>query len=510
MSTQMLQQIIDQILHTPDKIALLNDDGLWTFGTLGTRCQGIIDSIRTASEGVALIYGHKEADAVAAMLACALTRRPFVFVDIANPLPRIVQIARTALASVIVCSQPIPGHVEGLIVDTCSISPRPLTITKLENNDRGIFYIAFTSGSTGAPKGVQIGHDNFSWFYSWYGPLLQSCLGTGAHVNHASFSFDMGMLDLWPSLALGRPVILLNHRHNALPRANLHTLTRSPAIVPGIWFSTPTFLAVMCSAASFRDATLPWLRTFFLGGEQVPRSLIARLRERFPAAEIWHAYGPTEVTCMTHCLRVSTTDIAGSGPLPLGRARPPNEIRVVGEDGHEVAVGEWGEIQLSGPQVAHGYLPETHPQNTLFGTRDNKQFYRTADYGLVDREGNLTLRGRLDGQFKWKGNRLEIGEIERVAMDAPGVCQAAVVPVTRDGRVLDLILFVEMRPDDDSKRSAFLQHLTRALPAYMRPRSIRFVDRLPMTLHGKVDRRRLSGTLPQIEPTGACVGSYSS
>jgi D-alanine--poly(phosphoribitol) ligase subunit 1 len=502
----MLQQIIDRVVHSPDKIALLSDDRAWTFASLGARCQGILDSIRTASEGAALIYGHKEADAVAAMLACALSRRPFVFVDIANPLPRIAHIARTAQASVIICSQPLPGYVEGLIVDTRSISLPPLTITKLENNDRGIFYTAFTSGSTGAPKGVQIGHDNFSSFFSWYGPLFQSCRGTGAHVNHASFSFDMGMLDLWPSLALGKAVILLNHRHNALPRANLRTLTRWPTIAPGTWFSTPTFLAMMCGEASFREAKLPWLRTFFLGGEQVPRSLIARLLGRFPGAEIWHAYGPTEVTCLTHCLRLSTTDMVGSGPLPLGRALPPNEIRVVGEDGHEVAVGEWGEIVLSGPQVAHGYLPETHPQNALFGTSDSKRFYRTGDYGVVDREGNLTLRGRLDGQVKWQGNRLEIGEIERVAMDAPGVCQAAVVPVTRDGRVMNLILFVEIRPDDNSKRSALLQHLTGALPGYMRPRSIRFLDRLPMTLHGKIDRRRLSGTLPQMDSAGTGVG----
>ena len=502
----MLQQIIDRIRYTPDGIALLNDYESCTFGNLGARCQGIIDSFRTVQEGVALVYGHKQADAVAAMLACALTRRPFVFVDIANPLPRIAQIARTAQANLMLCSQQLPGHVDGSVIDTRSISSRPLTVTKLENNERGFFYIAFTSGSTGTPKGVQIGHDNFSSFYSWYGPLLQSCRGAGAHVNHASFSFDMGMLDLWPSLALGKPVILLNHRHNALPRANLRTLTRWADIVPGTWFSTPTFFAMMCSVPAFRESTLPRLRTFFVGGEQVPRSLIARLLERFPGAEIWHAYGPTEVTCMTHCLRLARSEVAGSGPLSLGRALAPNEIRVVGEDGQEVMAGQWGEIELSGPQVAHGYLPESHPQNRLFSTREHKRFYRTGDYGVIDREGNLTLRGRLDGQVKWNGNRLEIGEIERVAREAPGVCQAAVVPVTRDGRVVDLMLFVEMRQDEDSTHSALMKHLTRALPVYMRPRSIRFVDRLPITIHGKVDRRQLSDMLPQMDSAGAGVG----
>ena len=492
MFADMLQAIVDRIKHTSNGPALLNDDGPCDFGTLGARCQGIIDALGSAPDGVVMIYGHKEVDAVAAMVACALIRRPFVFVDTANPPPRIAQIAQTAQARVVISSQPFPGHVDGLILETRSIPSRPLAITGLENPDRGLFYIAFTSGSTGTPKGVQIGYDNFAQFYGWYSSLLQRCRGIGAHVNHASFSFDMGMADLWPALALGKPVILLTHRHNPFPLANLRALSCCPGVVPGSWFSTPTFLAMMCTQPSFRESTLPQLRTFFVGGEPMPRPLVVKLIERFPRAEIWHAYGPTEVTCFTHCRRLTRSDLVGAGPLPLGCAVPPNEVRVVAEDGREMAAGEVGEIELGGPQVAHGYLPQTHPQNALFRRRDNKRFYRTGDYGMVDHEGNLSLSGRVDGQLKWNGHRVEIGEIERVAQDAIGVSQAVVVPVTRDNRVVDLILFVQLRDDDDCQRAAFLKHLTGALPAYMRPRSIRFVDRLPVTLHSKIDRTRLS------------------
>lgn len=495
MFTEMLQAIVDRIRHSSHRPALLNDDGPCDFGTLGARCQGILDSLGPAPDGVVMIYGHKEVDAVAAMLACALIGRPFVFVDIANPIQRIAQIAQTAQARVLMCSQPLPGHVDGQIFETRSIVSRPFIAAGRENFDRGLFYIAFTSGSTGSPKGVQIGYDNFSQFYGWYSFLLRDCRGTGAHVNHASFSFDMGMADLWPALALGKPLILLNHRHNPFPAANLRALTCCPGVVAGSWFSTPTFLAMMCTAPSFRESTLPGLRTFFVGGESVPRSLLVKIIERFPLAEIWHAYGPTEVTCFTHCWRLTPADLVGSGPLPLGRAIPPNQVRVVAEDGREMAAGEMGEIELVGPQVAHGYLPQTHPQNTLFGVRDNKRYYRTGDYGIGDREGNLTLSGRLDGQLKWNGHRIEIGEIERVAQDATGVYQAVVVPLLRDGRVVDLFLFVQMREDNDCERAAFLDYLTGALPAYMRPRSIRFVDRIPVTLHGKVDRARLSSSL---------------
>ncbi len=160
-----------------------------------------------------------------------------------------------------------------------------------------------------------------------------------------------------------------------------------------------------------------------------------------------------------------------------------------GMGGH--AAGEVGEIELSGPQVAYGYLPENHPQNECFGWRGNRRVYRTGDFGIVDQDGSLTVSGRIDGQLKWNGNRVEIGEIERVAQDAAGVCQAVAVPITRDNRVIDVILFVQMREDDQYKRAALRNHLTGSLPGYMRPRSIRFIDRLPVTLHGKVDRKRL-------------------
>src|ERR1700740_918573 len=110
----MLQPIALRIKHTPHAPAVLNDDGLCDFGSLGARCQGILDALGTAPFGVVLIYGHKEVDAVAAMLACALGRRPFVFVDTANPAPRIAQIATTAEARVVVSSQPLPGHALGL------------------------------------------------------------------------------------------------------------------------------------------------------------------------------------------------------------------------------------------------------------------------------------------------------------------------------------------------------------------------------------------------------------
>jgi D-alanine--poly(phosphoribitol) ligase subunit 1 len=313
----------------------------------------------------------------------------------------------------------------------------------------------------------------------------------------------MGMLDLWPSLAIGKPVILLDHRNNPLPRANLRLLTRSESIVPGSWFSTPTFLEIMCSEAAFNESALPRLRTFFVAGEAVQRSLIAKLIDRFPGAEIWHGYGPTEVTCLTHCLRLSSPDLIGSGPLPLGRVLSPTAIRIIGDTGREVAVGEYGEIELAGPQVAHGYLPKDLPGMSAFGSRDDVRFYRTGDYGVLDQEGSLKLSGRRDDQVKWKGNRIEIAEIEQDASDAQMARKTAVVPIRREGQVIDLILVVQLNHDNPDGRSAFRNHLARSLPPYMRPRSIRFVSSMPVTLHGKLDRTRLATELidaPKGEP----------
>lgn len=218
------------------------------------------------------------------------------------------------------------------------IMDRPFDLRPAPVPDSDLLYVVFTSGSTGTPKGVPCGRGNVAAFDAWYRQMLADLPGQeldpaqSAHVNHASLAFDMGMLDLWPVLALGRPVILLDHGDNVIPRNNIKALARSDLVQARSWFSTPSLLQIMAMEPKFNGDTLPAMRCFFVGGEIVPRELLQTLAARFPRAEIRHAYGPTETTCLSHVHRLTAADLAAPGLLPLGPALGAFEMRILDED----------------------------------------------------------------------------------------------------------------------------------------------------------------------------------
>ena len=224
--------------------------------------------------------------------------------------------------------------------------------------------------------------------------------------------------------------------------------------------------------------------------------MLCTLQERFPDAELLHGYGPSEATCITHCHALTARDLARPGPLPLGRACGATRLRIVDPAGAPVSDGEIGEIELAGPQVSPGYLPADHPGNrTAFGATGSTaqtRRYRTGDYGWLGEDGCLFVEGRRDGQIKWNGNRIELGEIERAAMDCPAV-ENAVVLVERgdDLQVRSVVLVVQSSRQQDNIDAALAAHLKARLPASHCPRTIHVLERMPMTIAGKVDRQKI-------------------
>ncbi|MCA7011879.1 AMP-binding protein [Dickeya dadantii] len=492
MFSSVLNPIQAHMRENPQHLALINDSGSYTFAQLGRRVEGIRQALRRHTPRCVMIYGHKQLDAAAAMLACAFEAIPFTFADIANPAARITHILSVAQADLLLLACPpraalpplfIPTLIVAHLPDDSAISP-PVNTTPDQ-----VLYILTTSGSTGEPKGVKISHGNYDALARWALPLLHEA-GQGVHVNHACLSFDLGIMDIFLTLAAGKTLAMLDHINNIRPRKNLSLLTQ-PALRVDSWFSTPGFLDLMCSDAGFCQQTLPDLRCIAIGGEALLPSLVQALHQRFPQATLLHCYGPTEATCMTHATYMTPDNLPAAPPLPLGLACGDNGAIIVDERGEPLPVGTPGEIVLFGPQISPGYLPESDPRNRLFGWRQGQRGYHTGDLGYLDAQGNLFVKGRNDGQIKWQGNRIEIGEIETVTNQLAGVQQAAVIAEKQDNRVKELVLFVHLSSDTNERRDGLRRDLAQQLPAYMVPRVIRFTGPFPLTLHGKTDRQAL-------------------
>ncbi|WP_053129328.1 AMP-binding protein [Pseudomonas sp. MIACH] len=494
MFLSQIKPLFERLKNQHTTTALITQQGTCSFAELGRRTAAIAQVLAPWAGRNVLIHGHKQVDAVAAMLACVSQGCCFTFVDQANPVSRIEKIASLTAAELILTatSQPLEG-----------LERWPQwVLPSLENGDpaslplepeliQPLFYILPTSGSTGEPKGVVVSYENFAAFSAWYSPLVIDDIAHGCHVNHACFSFDMGILDLFPVLCQGRALLMLDHRHNMLPRQNIHLMSSQAQHPVTSWFSTPSFVDLMLKDPLFCQQQLGQLKRFFMAGERISLGLVTQLQTRFPGLEVMHGYGPTEATCMTHVFKLGCPPEQSDGLLSLGKVCGTNGVRVVDADGRGLPAGEMGQVRLYGPQVALGYLPEDHPRNDAFNLDEFGRYYATGDRGFLDDDQALFICGRDDGQLKLHGNRIELAEIESTVCRYIEVTQCCVIPVMEEGKAVDLQLFIQLSDDSAHHRDALRRFLAEQLPGYMIPKSMFFCQEFPITLHGKIDRQLL-------------------
>lgn len=494
MYLSQIKPLFERLKYQDNATALINQEGIYSFAELGMRTAAIAQVLAPWAGRNVLVYGHKQLDAVAAMMACISQGCCFTFVDQANPVPRVEKIADLIRAELILTAT--THKLEGLdrwpqwVMSTLE-NGDPASLPLEPQLTQPAFYILPTSGSTGEPKGVIVSYENFAAFSAWYSPLVSDDIAHGCHVSHACFSFDMGLLDLFPVLCQGRALLMLDHRHNMLPRQNIRLMSREPQCPVTSWFSTPSFVDLMLKDPLFIRQQFPDLKRFFMAGERASLGLVAQLQARFPGLEVMHGYGPTETTGMTHIFALGQPPEHSAGLLSLGVACGLTQVRIVDADGHSLPPGEMGEVRLYGPQVALGYQPEDDPRNSAFNQDEFGRYYATGDRGFLDEDQSLFIHGREDGQLKLNGHRIELAEIESSVCRYVEVIQCCAVPIKEEGKVIDLQLFIQLREDNATHREALRHFLAEQLPGYMIPKSMFFCQTFPVTLHGKIDRQQL-------------------
>lgn len=486
----LLERIRGTVLEFPDRIAHSGGGGSMTYRELWNRANvlaarlGLSDAPADSPVG---IRGHKEPEMFVGFLGTVLAGRAYIPLDVSMPDARVEAIVSLAAPVAVLTA----GEISELTQNWESFPERGIPRAAADDP----FYIMFTSGSTGEPKGVVITHGCMKAFVDWMLAEQSPARGTEVFINQVPLSFDVSVMDNYIAFLTGGSVVALTRNDIANPRELYAKLRASGAT---IWVSTPSFAQMCLAEKGFNAEMMPALRRFLFCGETLAHKTAATLLQRFPAAVIWNTYGPTEATVAVTSVKVDAALLAKHDPLPIGFAMPGGEVVIKRPDGSRAPDGESGEVAIIGPSVSPGYLKRPDLTAKVFFRENGARGYRTGDRGHA-RGGLLFFEGRLDFQIKLRGHRIELGDVEAHVRAVPGVVDAVVLPVERRGVVDSLAAFAVMREPVVADQFAAAQSLREALaariPEYMIPRRVDFLDAFPLTANGKADRKALAARL---------------
>ena len=484
----LLDQIDEWGRKAPDRPAHISSGRSMSWSELVNRSDLLASKLAALLPGnraPIAVVGHKEPEMLVGFLGCVKSGHPYVPIDVSIPPERRERIITIAAAALVLDA--------GKITE---LAPAGATVVRpdpaLRIGDADPYYIIFTSGSTGEPKGVVITLACLQSFVDWTLDEQKIAEAGEVFLNQAPFSFDLSVMDLYASLTTGGTLFSITRDEIG----NLRKLFAALA-VSGItfWVSTPSFAQMCLVEKRFSTGMMPAMRTFWFCGETLPADVAAGLLDRFPLAQVWNTYGPTEATVATTSVLIDPV-LARQSPLPVGYAKPGTAVVCLGEDEKCVPKGERGEIVIAGPNVSPGYLARPDLTANAFFKLDGVNAYRTGDWGRI-KNGLVFFEGRMDAQIKLHGYRIELGDVEANLRAIRGVYDAVILADMKNQIATSLVAFVALaeKPAGDQEFNAALalkEELAKKLPSYMIPRTFVFLESLPMTPNGKADRRKLA------------------
>ncbi|WP_425443753.1 amino acid adenylation domain-containing protein [Streptomyces pini] len=505
----------EQAARTPDRTAVVgpgSGDAL-TYAELDARAGRLARALR--ADGVepgdrVAVALERSTSTLVAVLAVLKAGAAYVPVDPAHPAERIRLLLEDSGARAILTGPGTPAPPRGPAVVRRADEPLTGPFGPLPDSGgpHDLAYVLYTSGSTGRPKGVMVEHrsvvNRLTWMQRRY------AVGDGdVLLQKTPISFDVSVWELfWWGLA-GARLALLAPGAEKDPRETLRTIgERGVTVVHFVPSMFGPFLDLLESRPELR-AEAGSLRRVFCSGEALPPEQVNRFNRLLGPAgtRLVNLYGPTEAT-----VDVSFHDCPGDPSRPVGRVpigRPIDNIRlhVLDRHGNPQPAGAPGELCVAGDGVARGYLGR--PELTARKFTDDPftpggRLYRTGDLARRLADGELEYLGRMDGQVKVRGNRVELGEVEHRLSRVPGVRGAVVVDTVDEDRSVRLAgCYVA---DRDLDAAGLRAALAQSLPDYMIPARYVRVDRIPLTPNGKADRGALRRLLPAEAGRGAGSG----
>ena len=495
--------LLDKLEHYAgtDRIALLYQDQAVSYRELNRQAEAFAAYLLDVfgnSDAPVLIYGHKELRIPACMFGALKAGHSYIPVDTTFPRERVADIAAQAepcltvnLTETALSAAPM---IDGVALERIlrEYDGRFDGVDRLA--DTHTVYTLFTSGTTGRPKGVQITAQNIAAFDEGVAPWFDCGLTGGVFLNEISYSFDVSVCALYYALSRGYTLYTVDKQTLSDPKA-LFTALRESKI--DFWVSTPSLAEFCIRSEQFCETLLPKAKKFVFCGEVLTKKLAKEMLARFPHAEIVNAYGPTETTVLVTAAKIDEVLCEDTRPLPIGYPFSNLRAVIISPDGTVLSEGQYGELLIVGDCVSIGYLnrPELNERAFFTDAQTQERGYHTGDLCCME-NGLIYYLGRMDGQVKLNGFRVELEDVENNLVRVENIARAAVVPVYEDGKTVALTAFVSLQEADGFSSLARAKKIKTALaavlPSYMIPRKIVAVDSFPLNSNGKIDKKALS------------------
>ncbi|WP_426730644.1 amino acid adenylation domain-containing protein [Myxococcus faecalis] len=483
-----------QVSRTPDAIAVEFEGERLTYAELNRRANQLAHHLcRLGVEPGSRVglFARRSLEMVVATLGILKAGAAYVPLDPSYPDERLSFMCEDSelvalLAPDAACQWLVSGSVKLVPLEPsgAAFAHEPEVDLALPLSPESLAYVMYTSGSTGRPKGVCVPHRAVVRLVK--GSRFAELGPEEVFLQLAPISFDAATLELWGPLLNGARLVVFAPRTPSVEELEAG-LARSG--VTTLWLTSALFEQVMAT----RPEALSGVRQLLTGGDVVsPAAVRARLAR---GGAVINGYGPTENTTFTTCHPLT----AGSpvdGAVPIGRPISNTQVHVLDATMSLVPVGVWGELYTGGDGLAWGYLrrPELTAERFVpnpFSAEPGARLYRTGDRVRWRRDGTLEFAGRLDGQVKLRGFRIESGEVESVLASHPDVREVAVV-AREDGPGGRWLVAYCVPSEGALPKSQELRAWVRArLPEYMVPSAIVMLPGLPLTPNGKLDRRAL-------------------
>ncbi len=423
--------------------------------------------------------------AIVAMLGILKAGGVYVPLDPESPARRLEHIVRETGARIVLAGGDRPPlGLEGVSeLDIVTLAQQPVTGDRCPPDAGGddLAYIMYTSGSTGVPKGALI--EQRAIVRLVRNTNYVTIAPSDRIAQAGSIAFDACTFEIWGALLNGACVTILEAP--ALVDAERFAATLQAHGTSVLFLTTSLFNQF----AEADPAMFAGLRVVLTGGENASPNHFNAVRTAAPALDLLHVYGPTENTTFSTFYRVAR---AATDAVPIGMPIANSSVYIVDGALRLLPFGVPGEICTGGDGVARGYLNSTAAAAAAFTAAPclpGGRLYRTGDVGTWLADGSIQFLGRLDGQVKVRGFRVEPGEIEAVMHAHPAIVEAIVIPHRGAVGTIELAAYYTTR--GEVTHTDLRGYLASALPAHMVPAYLRRLDVMPLSLTGKIDRRGL-------------------